>query len=124
MSKLLEIPAAVWFLSLEPMLEAMSLAKYLRPQYGKPGYCFDINGEWWHAPGSCPNCQAGLGWIVAGGESGPERREFKVEWAESVYEQCKAAGVPFWMKQDSHRFPGRQGRIPDWLWKVKELPSR
>jgi hypothetical protein len=38
-------------------------------------------------------------WIIVGGESGPKARPFDVAWARSVRNQCRAAGVPFFMKQ-------------------------
>ncbi len=40
-----------------------------------------------------------LGWLVVGGESGPGARPFNVEWARQVIAQCKAAGVPCFVKQ-------------------------
>src|SRR5262245_42516690 len=40
----------------------------------------------------------------------------------ALYEHCKVQGVPVFIKQDVARFPGQQGRIPDWLWNVTELP--
>lgn len=41
----------------------------------------------------------GLDWIIVGGESGPGARPFDVEWARSTVRQCKAAGVPVFVKQ-------------------------
>ncbi len=58
--------------------------------------------------------------VLIGGESGPHARPADVAWIRSIVEQCKAAGVPAYMKQDSG---GGQGRIPDDLWAVKELPA-
>jgi len=91
---LLAAPAKIHFLSVEPMLEPIEL---FEPQR--------------------------LDWVICGGESGPHARPMEVAWAQDLYEQCKAAGVPFFMKQDSGTYPGRQGRIPDELWKVKEFPN-
>lgn len=62
-------------------------------------------------------------WVVAGGESGPHYRPMKVEWLEDIVEQCDRAGVPVFVKQDSGRWPERQGRIPPGLWKRKEFPE-
>lgn len=39
------------------------------------------------------------GWVVLGGESGPQARPLHPDWARSVRDQCAAAGVPFWFKQ-------------------------
>lgn len=38
-------------------------------------------------------------WVVVGCESGPNRRPCKIEWVESIVEQCRAAGVPVFVKQ-------------------------
>jgi protein gp37 len=40
-----------------------------------------------------------LSWILVGGESGPGARPFNVSWARAVIAQCKAAGVPVFVKQ-------------------------
>jgi hypothetical protein len=40
-----------------------------------------------------------LDWLVCGGESGPNARGFDIAWARSIIAQCKAAGVPVFMKQ-------------------------
>jgi protein gp37 len=71
---LLQTPAGVRFLSVEPMLEAVDLGDY------KP---LDVY----------------IDWVICGGESGPGARPFNLAWAESLMEQCKDAGVPFFMKQ-------------------------
>lgn len=41
----------------------------------------------------------GLKWLVVGCESGPNRRPCKIEWVESIVEQCRFAGVPVFVKQ-------------------------
>jgi protein gp37 len=41
---------------------------------------------------------AGLRWVVVGGENGPGARPMDPQWAISLHRQCKAAGVPFWLK--------------------------
>jgi protein gp37 len=70
--ELLKVPAAVRFLSVEPMLGSIGL----RP-------------EW----------LGGLGWVIVGGESGHGARTFRLEWARSIVEQCRAAAVPCFVKQ-------------------------
>lgn len=68
--------------------------------------------------------RACLGWIIAGGESGgPKRREMNPAWLSSIADQCKAASVPLWVKQDSGPRSGLQGRIPDDIWCRKEFPA-
>jgi protein gp37 len=57
-----------------------------------------------------------LSWVIVGGESGPGARPFEVAWARSTVEQCRAAGVPVFVKQlGSHPIvaPGRQQH---WEW--------
>lgn len=62
-----------------------------------------------------------LDWVICGAESGPDRRPFEAAWALDVHEQCRAAGVPFFGKQDSGLRPGvpllLEGR------EVKEWPK-
>lgn len=64
----------------------------------------------------------GIDWVIVGGESGPNYRPMELEWLISIYEQCKAAGVPLFVKQDCGRKQGMQGRIPDRVWQCKEFP--
>lgn len=53
-------------------------------------------------------------WVVVGCESGPNRRPCKIEWVESIVDQCRSAGVPVFVKQldiggkcehDIYKFP-------------------
>jgi protein gp37 len=83
---LLETPAAVRFLSCEPLLSPISFVDGpLHPEES-------TMGEW---------CVLDLGikWVIVGGESGPGSRPMQVEWARSIVQQCKAAGVPAFVKQ-------------------------
>lgn len=64
----------------------------------------------------------GLGWIIVGGESGPKRREFNIEWGRDAIRQCRAAGVACFVKQDAGPQPGMQGRFTNEEWAVKEFP--
>lgn len=88
---LLDTPAAVRFVSVEPMLGEVDL---------RGG-----SGEIWPWAEAVLNGQ-GIDWVICGAESGPHRRPFKVEWAQELYEQCKDAAVPFFGKQDSGSRPG------------------
>jgi len=60
--------------------------------------------------------------VIVGGESGPGARPMPLDALESISEQCTAAGVPLFVKQDSGRKPGQQGRIPNDLWAMKQFP--
>lgn len=41
----------------------------------------------------------GINWIIQGGESGPKRRPFNLEWARSMRDECKHLGIPYFFKQ-------------------------
>ncbi len=96
--KLLDTPARVHFLSIEPMLGPIDLAlididghSEIYPLKVTPG-CEDYDGN------PMPDLPA-LSWIIAGGESGPHARPAHLEWFRSLRRQCEAAGVAFMMKQ-------------------------
>lgn len=90
---LLETPAAVRWISAEPLLGAINLTRLdIGLGYGANALAYpSITG-----PGR------GIGrldWIVAGGESGRDARPIHPDWARSLRDQCAAAGVPFLFKQ-------------------------
>jgi protein gp37 len=63
--------------------------------------------------------------VIIGCETGPHRRPCKLEWIRSIVEQCRAAGVPVWVKQieierDIHPKPNNRGDI---TWDVVERVS-
>lgn len=65
-----------------------------------------------------------LGWVIVGGESGPNHRPLDVDWIRAIEAQCNALPqIPMFVKQDSGHRPGQQGRIPDRLWARKEWPA-
>jgi protein gp37 len=90
-------PAVVRFVSCEPLLGPVDLSPWL--------------------------ASAALGWAIVGGESGPRRRPMELVWLGAVVDQCRAHGVPCYVKQDTAPRDGQQGRIPDALWAVKEHPA-
>lgn len=107
-NKLLAVPAALHFLSLEPLLGPVNLEPWLRPiGVVSP----DPHGR-----------DRAVGWVIVGAESGPHRRPFDHAWLRSIVEQCKAASVACFVKQDSSLRPGARGKIPDDLW-VREFPQ-
>jgi protein gp37 len=75
------VPAALRFLSCEPLLG---------PLPGLP--------------------LGGIGWVIAGGESGRNARPMDPAWAEDLRDQCATAGVPFFFKQWGGRTPKAGGR--------------
>jgi len=105
---LLETPAAVRFLSVEPLLEAVSL-KALPSRYADDEHPMLVNrpllrldalrGLHYCGTGEFGPMGTKIDWVIAGGESGPGARPFNTAWAESILEQCEEANVPFFMKQ-------------------------
>jgi protein gp37 len=89
---LLRTPAAVRFLSCEPLLEAISF----RPRCDTLHEKLDAleSGD-----ASRPAMLDGIDWVIVGAESGPGARLFDLAWARSIVEQCKTAGVPVFVKQ-------------------------
>lgn len=76
--ELLRIPARVRFLSMEPLLEHVEIHRYA------------LGGLITTDP---------LSWVIVGGESGHGKRPFNSDWARSIRDQCREAGIPFFMKQ-------------------------
>jgi protein gp37 len=56
---------------------------------------------------------SGIGWVIAGGESGPGARPMDREWVASIRDQCRAVGVPFFFKQWGGTRKSRAGRTLD-----------
>ncbi|HEV7523031.1 MAG TPA: phage Gp37/Gp68 family protein [Candidatus Angelobacter sp.] len=83
---LLQTPAATRWISAEPLLGPIDLHR---------------GGFTLLEPVKSPSGQPwpGLNWVVAGGESGPGARPMHPDWARSLRDQCKAAGVAFFFKQ-------------------------
>ena len=107
---LLETPAAVRFLSCEPLLDAVDVKAFLARGSHRvcPACLFATN----RTDDRCPNDGAALGpdiaidWIIAGCESGPGARPCDVSWLRSLRDQCAGAGVPFFLKQATHHHGG------------------
>ncbi|MEZ5184983.1 MAG: phage Gp37/Gp68 family protein [Candidatus Nanopelagicales bacterium] len=87
------VPAAVRFLSCEPLIGPLDGINLNR-----------------------------IGWVIAGGESGPNYRPMQLAWARSIRDACKQADVPFFFKQWGGRTPKAAGRELDGrLW--NEMPA-
>ncbi len=56
---------------------------------------------------------SGIGWVIAGGESGPGARPMDPDWVRSVRGRCSEAGVPFFFKQWGGTRKGKTGRVLD-----------
>jgi protein gp37 len=92
---LYETPAAVRFLSLEPLL------------------------------GPLPSLDLmGIDWVIVGGESGPGARPMDPEWARDIRDRCDEVGIPFFFKQWGGRTPKAGGRELDGrTWDEMPLPA-
>lgn len=86
---LLQHGAAVRFVSVEPMLGAVDLSKWLNPDGAK-------QLRRWLFPEFDRSL---LDWVICGGESGPRARPMDLDWVRALRDQCVAAGVPFFFKQ-------------------------
>jgi len=109
---LLATPAAVRFLSCEPLLGPVNLRpiRCRNYKYGtdEAASVYALDGRY-QIPGSFwSESHPSIDWVIAGGESGPGKRPMDLAWMRSLRDQCAAAGVPFFGKQDD---------------KVRELPD-
>ena len=100
---LLETPAAVRFISAEPLLGPVTLGAWIAPPGHAIVVCPSCKQQRWHGSGSCGACgappPAGIDWVIVGGESGPRARPMDLAWARSLRDQCAAAGVACFVKQ-------------------------
>jgi len=87
---LLQTPAAVRFLSCEPLLGPVDLGRVLCLPVSRGEYVTFLNAH----PIDCR-----IQWVIAGGESGPGARPMHPDWARWLRDQCRVAGVPFFFKQ-------------------------
>jgi len=110
--KLLAVPAAQRFLSMEPLLGPVDLTNVSPPT---------VEGQIWHGIDTITSANRDLrgciDWVIVGGESGPNARPMHPDWARSLRDQCQAAGVPFLFKQWGEWTPGenverQRGTIP------------
>lgn len=90
---LMKVPAAVRFLSCEPLLGSIDLSKYYFTKRNG-SYAFPYLPE--DARTRMVNL---LDWVIVGGESGKGAAPMHPDWARSLRDQCKAAGVAFFFKQ-------------------------
>lgn len=109
---LMRTPAAVRFVSCEPLLEPVNLRRWLRP-VPDCGHVTPEDGTCGHPAALTPECHRwadcparpqrddwrGLDWVIAGGESGARARPMHPDWARQLRDDCAVAGVPFFFKQ-------------------------
>lgn len=111
--KLLATPAAIRFLSIEPMLGPVDLTPAYLPC---PSAEFIIMDPETGAHECCSHCdytgvrdEMGIDWVIVGGESGPQARPMHPKWARDLRDQCAAVVVPFLFKQWGEWSPAPQG---------------
>lgn len=91
---LLATPAAVRWISCEPLLGRVALC---RCAGGDVDVAAGVSPA---GPGWCPiHGAVRVDWVVCGGESGPGARPVHPDWVRSLRDQCAAGGVPFFFKQ-------------------------
>lgn len=93
---LLQCPAAVRWISAEPLLGPLNLHPWLC-EHGSTNHPQEKLGRF------CSPTNERIQWLVAGGESGPGARGMDIEWMRSLIEQCRAASVPVFSKQFGSR---------------------
>jgi protein gp37 len=102
---LLQTPAAVRFLSCEPLLGPLNLHWLgLLSIYDTCSFNARTNRRY-YLDSNIPM----LDWVICGGESGPGARPMHPDWARGLRDQCQEAGVPFFFKQWGEWLPIREG---------------
>jgi len=121
---LLATPAAVRWISAEPLLGPVDLNRIHEEFDGGLGHSWEsaLDGKRfsiWAGDDEDPMVPGHpkLDWVVVGGESGPNARPMDIQWARSLRDQCQAAGTGFLFKQFGEWVPAGheadQGRS-DW----------
>ena len=102
--ELLKIPAARRFLSVEPLLGPVTLSLDNRngPDLGHMAF---------------------IDWVIIGGESGVHSRQCKIEWIQDIVSQCRAAGVPPFVKQLGSLATCDNANVFDWPADARLLAS-
>ncbi len=140
---LLHTPAAVRFISAEPLLGPIRLKQqnpdgFWPPAAPQPDVAWLRHKDW---PDDFQYWSTGLQWVIVGGESGPGARPFNIAWGRSIVEQCRAAAVPVFVKQlgakpfepysdgtpfvDLHLVSKKGGDLTEWPedLRVREFPT-
>lgn len=106
---LLDTPAAIRFISAEPLLGPVDLTEWIGCPHdslsGIDQEPLDSPTKRWRCDQCCASVldgtvtNVGLNWVIVGGESGRSARPMHPDWARSLRDQCQAAGVAFLFKQ-------------------------
>lgn len=95
-NRLLEIPAATRFLSIEPLLQGLSLRAwppFFADAVNAVAAVFEVEPSL-----LCVDRRA-IDWVIVGGESGPGARPCNLQWVRRIVAECQAALVPVYVKQ-------------------------
>lgn len=125
-----QTPAAVRFISAEPLLGPLVFdGEYMEPGTGARYGCWTddagtqiVGGRYGMEPSEddsyarnlLPELDlAGIDWIITGGESGSKHRRFDPQWAIDLRDACQHSGTAFFHKQNGGRTPKANGRLLD-----------
>jgi protein gp37 len=135
-----ETPAAVRFVSAEPLLGPLVCDDTIKERSG-------TWPRWSDGATNTPQLRLdGIDWLIVGGESGPSHRRMDPQWVRDLHGAClgeclcctrcpvgeceqiasgqlESSRTAFFVKQGSSPRPGHQGDIPDDLWAYKEFPA-
>ena len=127
----LSVPCQTRFVSCEPLLTPVDLTDLLvNTEFISDGRNNDylctltVKGhEWQTREYTLTKEFRKLDWVICGGESGPQARPMDLSWAMDLRDQCKEAGVPFFMKQICEK--GRKVPFEEWPddLKIREFPE-
>jgi protein gp37 len=101
--RLLQVPAAVHWLSCEPLLGPVDLMPWL--------WRDRIIGDQ-----TVVRLTHAIDWVIVGGESGANYRPMNIDWARSIRDQCQQEGAGFWYKQGASRQPGQDATLDGVEW--------
>ncbi len=109
---LLDTPAAIRFVSAEPLLGPIDLSSWIGADHGASPGDLPAPGGRGKAGGDRGGLRSGvpddlsdstrrssISWLIAGGESGSGARPCELSWLRSLHDQCASAGVPYFLKQ-------------------------
>lgn len=123
---LLETPAAVRFISAEPLLGAMRLGSWLQRSPSAAFVAGKVTADMpaWTRLGS-----TALDWVIVGGESGPKARECELAWIRDILDQARTAAVPVFVKQlgssacELTQRRSNQSPPPGRAWRLRKQPD-
>lgn len=139
---LLDTPAAVRFVSCEPLLGPIELGEWLRPVPGCR-HAHPLDGLCAHPQAVTPECHRyadcpaspdayhGLDWLIVGGESGPGARPMDLAWVEALVAVAESVSLPIFVKQlgtawsRAHGGPAKGGDPAAWpqQLRVRQFPD-